>query len=109
MQKIREILLYEYIGAIAIGFMLAQAAGYVITGLIQLLTFYFESRNSALTGFGPTRHFSWEVSVLPSLVGAFLLLLVAYLLLRWLYFAKEPTTPAEEASSTAASEMDEAS
>lgn len=95
MQKIREVLLHEYIGAIAIGFMLAQAAASLIAALMQPLIFYLETRKSDFGLFGREPHFSWERSA-PSLVTAVLLLLVSYLLVRWLYFAKEPVVPEEK-------------
>lgn len=86
LEGIRKILLHEYIGAITIGFLLAQSAIHLITAIVQPLNFYFEPRRSNIfTGEGG---FPWERLLLPNLVSAVLLFIVAIALIRWLYLGR---------------------
>src|SRR5512136_2922032 len=65
MRRIREILLNQYIGAIASGLILAQTAFTAITIVSQPLTYYFGGRSRARSIFGATESaFPWN-----SLVG----------------------------------------
>ena len=88
MKRIREILLTQYIGAITIGFILAQATIQFIDNLAQIGVRYWEIQQSAgrvLDG----RPFPWA-SIIISIVSVGLHLLVAFLMIRWLY-AEEKT------------------
>jgi hypothetical protein len=92
-EVIREILRHEYIGAITIGFLLAQSAIHLITAIVQPLSFYLEpGRSSILTG---DRSFPWERLVLPNVVSAVLLFIVAFALIRWLYLGRFGMVAAE--------------
>jgi hypothetical protein len=83
MQRIREVLLNEYIGAITIGFILAQAVAGIISAVVQPIAFYWTSRQKS--SIFDRAAFPWDHLIL-SLVSAALYFLAAYLLLRWLYF-----------------------
>jgi multisubunit Na+/H+ antiporter MnhB subunit len=83
MRRIREVLLNEYIGAIAIGFILAQVVAGIVSTVVTPIAFYWESRRRPANAF-ESRAFSWE-SLLVPLVSVVLYLLAAYLLVHWLY------------------------
>lgn len=85
-QTIRKILLHEYIGAIAIGFLLAQSAIRLITAIVQPFSFLLEPRRSSI--FTADRSFPCERLLLPNVVSAVLLFIVAYALIRWLYLGR---------------------
>lgn len=93
MGRIKQILLQQYIGAIVVGILAADAVGALISGLLQPVTWYFVRRPLETAFPGTTRPLSWEMAV-PSVVSAVLYLAAAYLLLRWLYLHPQPT-PAE--------------
>ena len=96
MRKIRQILLNEYIGAIAIGFLLAQTAGGLIGLVLNPLAFYWESRNSPHSVFGgDERSFGWHTLLIP-LISVILHLLIAFLLLYWLYLRQAKGTGPQE-------------
>jgi hypothetical protein len=85
MQKIREILLNEYIGAITIGLVLAQAAGITISIIMRPISFYLERSNRPRGLFSATdTTFPWGSLVAPT-INLVLYLLVAFLGLYWLY------------------------
>ena len=95
MRKIREILLNEYIGAIAIGFLLAQTAGGFINLVISPVAFYWNSRNQSHSIFGGDEQtFGWHTLLIPA-TSVFLHFLIALLLFYWLYLWK-PKRPAEQ-------------
>lgn len=89
MRRLREILLNEYIGAIAIGFLLAQAIGGIIGVILQPIITYFENRGRPQSIFASQSNFSWPSLVL-SAISIVLHLLAAFLLLYWLYLKKTP-------------------
>jgi ABC-type lipoprotein release transport system permease subunit len=89
MRTIREILLTEYIGAILIGVLIADAIGALIITGVNQISYSMQSRHNPVLN---SHRLSMTYSVLDSVVRAALFLLVAYLLARWLY-------PAPEASS----------
>lgn len=86
MTKLREVLLQESIGAIAIGFVLAQAVGAAVSTSMQAIMFYIGPRRDSIFSTAP-RVFPWGNIVLP-LISLVLYVLVAYLLLYWLYLRK---------------------
>src|SRR5215471_5182156 len=90
MRRLREVLVNEYIGAIAIGFLLAQAAGGVVGVILQPLITYFEQRGRPQSIFAPTPSvFNWPQLIVGT-VSVVLHLLAAWLLLYWLYLRKRP-------------------
>jgi hypothetical protein len=91
MQKIREILLNEYIGAITIGLVLAQAAGIAISVIMRPISFYLERSNRPRSIFGATdTTFPWGSLVAPT-INLVLSILVAFVLLYWLYLKQAHT------------------
>jgi hypothetical protein len=88
MKRIREILLTQYIGAITIGFILAQATVQFIDNLAQIGVRYWEIQQSAGRVLDD-RPFPWA-SVIISMASVGLHLLVGFLMIRWLY-AEENT------------------
>jgi high-affinity Fe2+/Pb2+ permease len=84
MNKIRQILLTQHIGAITIGLILAQAVLGFVNALVQAGATYWaiQQAGSALTG---SRDFSWT-NLIAAMVSVALFLLICLWLIRWLYF-----------------------
>ena len=99
MRRLRETLRDEYIGAIAIGFLLAQAIGGIIGVILQPLITYFQNRGRRPSIFASQTNFNWPELIL-GVISIVLHLLAALLLLYWLYPKKSrepevgPPTPA---------------
>ncbi|HEU5414710.1 MAG TPA: hypothetical protein VFW31_13165 [Candidatus Angelobacter sp.] len=105
MQKLREILRHEYIGAITIGFILAQTAGILITSVIRPIDFYVSGRGRQHSVFGlsESTSFPWSTLISP-LLTAILYLAVAWLLYFWLYSLPEASS-AQPQETTAAADL----
>ncbi|HLM83261.1 MAG TPA: hypothetical protein VK302_21860 [Terriglobales bacterium] len=89
MNKIREILLTEYIGAILVALLIADAIIALIALLVGQISYHlFFARQYA--GRIPTE--SQSHSILTALEKMLLYLASAYMLARWLYGAKPPMT-----------------
>ncbi len=87
MNKIREILLTEYIGAILVAVLVADAIMALVTLLASQIYYHvFLARQDALRI--PTE--SQTHSILTSVVKIILYLASAYLVAQWLYGAKSP-------------------
>jgi len=99
MKRIREILLNEYIGAITIGLLLAQALGGVISTILQPMITYLENRSRPASIFAPAPSiFNWP-SLIINIISIILHLLVAFLLFTWLYGRSvPPSVPAAESA-----------
>ena len=95
MRKLREVLLNQSIGAIAIGFILAQAAGAVVSASMQAIMFYLQPRRDSVF-FTEKRVFPWGNITLP-VISLVLYCVTAYLLLYWLYLRNEDRTAARSA------------
>ena len=85
MRKLRQILLTEYIGAIIIGFLLAQALAATISTIVQSISFYLEGRSRSSV-FGGPRGFEFG-ALLPPAISVVLEVLTAFLLIYWLYWS----------------------
>jgi hypothetical protein len=87
MDRIRQILLTQHIGAIAIGLIVAQTLLSFVSGLVQagVTSFAIQQAGSLLAG---TKAFSWT-NLIASMISVGLNLLISLWLIRWLYF--EPT------------------
>ena len=83
MQKIREILLTEYIGAILIGVLIADAFSNLFTIVTEQVTYYsfFVRNNLPETPFRA----SYRQNILNGGIRIVLFLVSSYLLTRWLY------------------------
>jgi len=83
MKRVREILLTQYIGAIVVGMLIAQAVMTAISIVIQPIIWYStRASGSALGGSAPGFDFSRSLS--PGLTTV-LYVAVSYVLLSWLY------------------------
>ncbi len=91
MKKIREVLKNEYIGAVAIGVVIAFSIISFISTVLQTVIVYWESRHRASSVFAPSVEFPW-VNLIAGIAPVVLYLLVAYILMRWLYY--RPDAPA---------------
>ena len=89
MRRLRETLRDEYIGAIAIGFLLAQAIGGIIGVILQPLITYFQNRGRRPSIFASQTNFNWPELIL-GVISIVLHLLAALLLFYWLYGKKAP-------------------
>jgi hypothetical protein len=85
MNKIREILLTEYIGAILVALLVSEAIIALVTLLVGQIYWHV-----ALAG---RYHESLGHSILTTFVRMLLYLASAYMLARWLYGAKPPVNP----------------
>lgn len=103
MQKLRQILRHEYIGAITIGFLLAQAAGILISSMVRPFEFYVSGRaqQHSVFGLSESASFPWPTLISP-LLTAILYLIVAWLLYYWLYsLPKAGSAQPQETTATA--------
>jgi TRAP-type C4-dicarboxylate transport system permease large subunit len=103
MKKLREVLLTQSIGAITVGFIVAQTVVGAIGGLVQIGVNYYWARHQSSALMNESAPFPW-INVISWLVTIFLELLTAFLLMRWLY---APDKTDAEASSVASPEANE--
>ena len=98
MRRIRELLLTEYIGAILVAVIAAQAVIVVISALVQEIMYYvyFARQEAFRMAHAPTPS---EV-LIPAGIKISLYLVTAYLLAKWLFF-KESGTPSADHRSEA--------
>ncbi len=94
MNKIREILLTEYIGAILVALLIADAIIALVTLLVGQIYYRLFIAGHYVVGRYPGRVPTESLghSILTTLVKMLLYLASAYLLARWLYGAKPPVT-----------------
>jgi len=97
MNKIREILLTEHVGAILVALLFWGAITALITLLVGQIYWHV-----ALSG---RYHESLGHSILTTLVKMLLYLASAYMLARWLYSAKPPVTRENAESLRASGEV----
>ena len=99
MERIREILLSQYIGAITIGVLVAQGVIALLSGAIRAFASYYGPEARAVM-VGDRASVAW-FQLIDGVVLAILYLVVSYILLRWLYLHHEPTsTEGEPPAST---------
>ncbi len=84
MKRIREVLLTQYIGAIAIGLIMAQAVIVFIGGLMNAVATYWAMLQSGRSVFSGNPGFPWTNIALSSVSSA-LHFGVAIVFVRWLY------------------------
>ena len=90
MRRLREILRNEYIGAIAIGFLLFQAIADLINAMMQPLVTYIQNRNRPPSVFATPPSIFNVPQLTLQLTDVVLHLLVAFLLIFWLYRTPKP-------------------
>ena len=100
MRTIRDLLRNEYIGAITIGFVLAQAIGLTIDTFVRPLQFYLLDRGRHSSLFGTT-DYHWN-SLLSPVITIVLYAIVAFSLFWWLYLRSEPEPVPENTNAAAA-------
>jgi hypothetical protein len=91
MDRIREILLTQHIGAVAIGLIVAQAILTFVNALVQAGTTYWAIRQAGSLLAG-TKGFSWT-NLTASMVSVVLYLLICGWLIRWLYLEPSAELP----------------
>lgn len=85
-KKLKQTLVESFVGAIALGWLLAQGVLHFTYVFSAPVAGWIARREySGLMGRAPSS-FSFQ-DALPELVRSFALLLLCYLLLRWLYFS----------------------
>ncbi|HKI26650.1 MAG TPA: hypothetical protein VKA07_10015 [Candidatus Sulfotelmatobacter sp.] len=91
MRKIREILLTEYIGAILVAVLVADAFIALIATAVAQVAYYVQFGHvTVLNAHG----LSTTYSMLDALAKAVIYLVAAYLIARWLYPTKAAESPA---------------
>lgn len=101
MNRIRDVLRNEYIGAIAIGMLLAQLIGIAISLIMRPISFYLERATQSRSVFGrtDTELFPWASLIGPA-INFVVLALIAFLFLQWLHFRPRPQEASTEAPET---------
>ena len=84
--RMKQALVESYVGAIALGYLFAQGVLHFVNIFVSPVAGWL-SRKQYGELMHPTTGFSPQ-DALPELVRFFLLLLVWYVLLRWLYFKR---------------------
>ena len=92
MARLREILLTQYIGAVMIGLVLAQAITAFVNAIVQSGAAYWAMEQSRST-LGTAPQFSWR-NFIVSMVSVVLYVFISVALIRWLY--AEPDTEADQ-------------
>ena len=87
LKRLRKVLVESFVGAIALGYVFAQAILHIAWVFAAPVTAYFTRREypGIIEHMAAPRGFSLQ-DALPSLARACALLIVGYVLLRWLYF-----------------------
>lgn len=88
MRRLRELLRDEYIGAITIGFVLAQCVLLSISTILRVVDFYLFDRERQRSVFGGSPY-PWNSLVTPALTIV-LQVVIAFALIWWLYATAEP-------------------
>lgn len=95
LERIKQILLTQYIGAIIVAFIGVQGILGVLGVFMQPVFWMLTGQRRTSVFVAPERPaFDWNV-LLASTVNAALHLLVAYLLFRWLYMQERPAESAD--------------
>ena len=105
LDRTRQALVESYVGAIALGYLFAESLLHV-AGIISapVSGWIMRSEYRGLIGAGPGFRGSPLQDALPELVKSVALLLLWYILLRWLYFKPlEADAPTSQAEGTATS------
>ena len=87
LERVRQSLVRSYVGAIALGFVFAQAIAH-FAGIFALPLASWFSRQSyrGVAGMSTVSTTFRVEEALPELVRSAILLIIGYFLLRWLYF-----------------------
>ena len=86
LERVKTALVDSFVGAIAIGLLLSQGISQIVRVALNPITVWLQQRQySENYPVGAPRASSFE-SLLPQLLMSVFVLLIAYGLLRWLYF-----------------------
>ncbi len=96
MRAIREILLTEYIGAILVAVLVADAFSTLITTVVAQISLHERLRQNPMLD---THRLSTTYSLLDAFSRIALYLISAYLLARWLYPAKRLPSGSDDGTS----------
>ena len=99
MNKIRDVLLTQYIGAITIGLVFAQAVFGFVNAFVQVGATYIAIQQARKSVFERVPTFSWHNFII-SIVTVSLYVLICFLLIRWLYSETESETDHPTANSS---------
>ena len=84
LERLKQALVESFVGAIALGLLLSQAIGHMATSVSsQLTNWLLQDQYHAYRPMPPGYPLQ---NAIPELVRFLVLLLVGYLLLRWLYY-----------------------
>jgi nitric oxide reductase large subunit len=87
LERVKTALVDSFVGAIAIGLLLSQGISQIVRVAVNPITVWLQQRQySESYPVGAPRAVPSLESMLPQLLMSVLLLLIAYGLLRWLYF-----------------------
>ncbi|MGD1100875.1 MAG: hypothetical protein ABSA59_02320 [Terriglobia bacterium] len=91
LQKLRQILLTQYIGAIVTAIVAAQCVQTFVSLMISILWHMaiVWRTPASLLGESPDKGFDWAITIY-SLINGLLNAAVVYGLIRWLYFGHQP-------------------
>jgi len=95
--RLKRTLVDSFIGAIALGYLLAQAMLYLVNVITVPVASWARRKEFPPTTVGG----GLSLLALPPLVSFIVLLLIWYVLLRWLYFTPPKTATSEQASNPA--------
>jgi hypothetical protein len=87
-KKLRQILVENFIGALALGWMLAEIINHFVNVFASPVATWIgrrEYRDVLRAGNYPTTGFTFQ-DALPELIRFVILLIVWYVIVRWLYF-----------------------
>jgi fructose-specific phosphotransferase system IIC component len=106
-ERIKSALVDSFVGAIAVGWLFAEGVARFVTSfttpltewIIEQMRYQQMPRFSRPIAFRP--QFPFQIMI-PQLIAGALLILIAYLLLRWLYFE-----PSEKQNSEQTQELEE--
>jgi hypothetical protein len=104
MKRIREILLTQYIGAITVGFILAQATISFINELAGAVAEYWAIQQNRGSAIGAPTSFRWA-NFIVSMTSVALHLVVGFLLIRWLY-AEDTTRSGDQEGESSGVELE---
>lgn len=91
-ERIKSAIVDSYLGVIAVGWLFAEGIARLVTSFTTPLAEWMTERMRLqhtpgyVSVYGSARQFPFQIMI-PQLIAALMLLLIEYLLLRWLYFA----------------------
>jgi hypothetical protein len=87
MERLKRTLVQSYVATIALGWLLAQTVSHFVNIFAVAVAIWLSQRaNRATTGQNTITQLFAAQDVLPELIRFGLLLIIWYLLMRWLYF-----------------------